>query len=637
MGNNADQLFWVVHISDLHLSKHRAPGRLSDLQRLGDHQLPAIKPALVIVTGDLTDAKDKDLVFSLQNEEEWQMYTRIATNISTRLGVRWVDIRGNHDSFDVPEPLHQRDMFSQYSVSRTHSAFTVTHATDFGKYAFVALDATPKPGPHRPFNFFGHMPRHAITDLHSHLAAAMTAGANHTIVFGHYPLVTIVADTTGIPVPNASSSSSSLPGAPLANVLADFSTAYLCGHLHTLNEAVMRMYASYLRGLLELELADWKDHRTYRILAFDHDLLSFADVHVDTWPAVVVTNPKDARFLVPQHEPIDRIPTSTHIRVLAFSDTPILSVTATIDDWPGAIACERVEAGPLHACRWSPAALGVGLHRLTVTVADAKGRKQTVQQTFSIDGTRAPMDSLASLLLRTDLVFLVWAAFWMVWVLSLGLLLLPILPFVHHPSARALSSAGTPEGLSCTTCSLGCLIRSVWYVISSTMHGVAAMPDVHVVLLGYMVYMVVGPWFIGEMMTGEFGFFSLYGVVLRWTLYPQPFGQVDGALHLLLGVLPLAIYTGWLASTPPVQSAKLPSRNAWWITAIGLGVHGGSAALQLAGLVLTILEQRPYGVLANVLSPVRVWFYVGIAPYAVWRAVQHRRPGRVPESGAAKK
>lgn len=54
----------------------------------------------------------------------------------------------------------------------------------------------------------------------------------------------------------------------------------------------------------------------YRVLAFDHDLLSFSDLTFEDWPAVVITNPKNAKYLHPGVEPLGRIRSSTHIRCL---------------------------------------------------------------------------------------------------------------------------------------------------------------------------------------------------------------------------------------------------------------------------------------------------------------------------------
>ena len=42
-----------------------------------------------------------------------------------------------------------------------------------------------------------------------------------------------------------------------------YGDVYLCGHLHTLGNAVPQMHAVHRDGHLELELGDWKDNRRY--------------------------------------------------------------------------------------------------------------------------------------------------------------------------------------------------------------------------------------------------------------------------------------------------------------------------------------------------------------------------------------
>eukprot|EP00042_Codosiga_hollandica_P049047 m.562170 g.562170 ORF g.562170 m.562170 type:complete len:109 (-) comp57799_c0_seq2:1344-1670(-) len=81
---------------------------------------------------------------------------------------------------------------------------------------------------------------------------------------------------------------------------------YLCGHLHTL---VSQMYARH-DNFLELEVGDWRDNRKFRLMAIDHDLISFADLSFNSWPALLVLNPKDARFINDAREPLHLIGTS---------------------------------------------------------------------------------------------------------------------------------------------------------------------------------------------------------------------------------------------------------------------------------------------------------------------------------------
>jgi len=52
----------------------------------------------------------------------------------------------------------------------------------------------------------------------------------------------------------------------------------------------------------------------YRLLAFDHDLLSFADLNFEEWPVVLITNPKSFLYSSSAHEPLVKILYSTHIR-----------------------------------------------------------------------------------------------------------------------------------------------------------------------------------------------------------------------------------------------------------------------------------------------------------------------------------
>ena len=60
----------------------------------------------------------------------------------------------------------------------------------------------------------------------------------------------------------------------------------------------------------------------FRLLAIDHDILSFVDMSFnDLWPIILITNPTNTQFSVPDREPIGRISHSTHIRQLIYANT----------------------------------------------------------------------------------------------------------------------------------------------------------------------------------------------------------------------------------------------------------------------------------------------------------------------------
>lgn len=48
------------------------------------------------LTGDLTDAKEKDKMGSQQFEEEWKDYYSVIKSTGVEYKTKWLDIRGNH-------------------------------------------------------------------------------------------------------------------------------------------------------------------------------------------------------------------------------------------------------------------------------------------------------------------------------------------------------------------------------------------------------------------------------------------------------------------------------------------------------------------------------------------------------------
>lgn len=182
------------------------------------------------------------------------------------------------------------------------------------------------------------------------------------------------------------------------------------------------MLKSYDRDTdsLELELADLKDHGAYRIVAVDHDLISFVDVELPLkeiealphnqpalhdgqkiqWPTkiraapiVLITNPKDARFILGTKEPYHRPRKSSHIRFLVFSeDSPSdLRVSITVDEKRHPFRAEYVGTDqlPLWVSAWEPNDFDdLETHTLRVSVTDANGQIGEAAVVFRMDDAR---------------------------------------------------------------------------------------------------------------------------------------------------------------------------------------------------------------------------------------------------------
>lgn len=69
---------------------------MDELRKFVSHTLDTIKPPVVLASGDLTDAKDWDLMGSRQYEAEWKIYHEILTRANVKNKTLWLDVRGNH-------------------------------------------------------------------------------------------------------------------------------------------------------------------------------------------------------------------------------------------------------------------------------------------------------------------------------------------------------------------------------------------------------------------------------------------------------------------------------------------------------------------------------------------------------------
>ncbi|KAK7103093.1 hypothetical protein V1264_018058 [Littorina saxatilis] len=572
MDGSPDNIFWMVQLSDIHISKFRDLKRGPDLEQFCRDYLPVIQPSLVLITGDLTDAKTSDDRTSGQMEEEWQIYRHAIDTCKTFTSATFLDTRGNHDAFDVAEVSGSSNLYRKYSVMGTQHALSYhhQHVTPFGTYSFIAVDACPVPGPRRPFNFFGYLDDVRVHQLEG--LSVESGGSNLTVWFGHYPTSFIVQDPPGI-----------------RHVMRN-GVAYLCGHLHTLGDHVTKMFTRHKTGTLELELGDWKVNRVLRVLAVDHDLLTFVDARLGDWPLVLVTNPKDALFLTPRHQPVDAISQSSHIRVLVFSQSAVVSVEVYIDDSYAGRA--RQSKGPLYTLPWEPQSLTSGLHSLRVTVKDEAGSEKTVVQPFSVDGTTP--------------TFAFWPRFiLMMNIFDLSKITFGLVVFIYVLLMASLRQCSTVRSLH--TASDDILSR-LWNTWVYRLLLVARTGTIYYTLLGFLLYITFCPWFVGEFMTGHLGVLFVWGTFVKGTFIPGSLTYFYGIFQVLTFNVPLTLILG---TTLDLRRQEVVSRHvpSGWrrTTRWRLLLADLPFCLLVVFQTYVALTEFPtnYGTTAMVVSPVR--------------------------------
>ena len=495
IGDDESHLMWFIQVSDLHLSAVFEPSRGPDFKKFCQQVIPAVKPSVTIVSGDLTDARLKGLMEGKQQIKEWMMYNDIVNSTDVTKKTLWLDIRGNHDDFGVGSFEAEENYFAKYSVRgrlhRRHYSYYIEKGGDM--YAFIAVDACLEPGPNRPFNTVGLLHPTDITALRV-LRENATKLANYTIWFGHYPLAAITSPTPGL--------------------IDIVNGPYLSGHVHRPN-----LYMLQPRGILDVEVADWRAKRIFRIAAVDHGLFSFNDVKFPTWPLILITNPKDAKFAMPKLEPIDLIAKSTHIRALVFSTSSIVHVEASIDggDWSNMMSVSS--SSPLFVLPWTPDNYKEGIHTISVKATDSSGQESTITSEFSLDGSKSDFNLISKLLMSyyhqtvAGIVFFLAVSGFV-----MPLVLLRLIDWFNK--GRCIRLRAKNHGNVFTH-----LIGKAYYM--------TCVNKVFFVVIGIPLYMTFGPWLVGYVTPEHLAVCFAWGLIVDGTYLPGDVSYILGALYII--------------------------------------------------------------------------------------------------------
>ncbi|XP_054715179.1 transmembrane protein 62-like [Uloborus diversus] len=587
-GDRLRHLMWFLQISDLHLSLFQDKSRGSDLRKFCKETVSVIQPSVVLATGDLVDARTNDILGSRQFPEEWEMYWSILNETGVTSNTTWLDIRGNHDNFNVKSLDSKDDFFRKYSVQgaqhRRSYRYTLHHDTEV--YDFIGIDACMNPGPKRPFNFLGVLEKEEFSHIQNLAEGAQDN--NFTIWFGHYPTSTIVAPHPGV------------------REFMRHSGPYLCGHLHTLGGMVPQMYTLQPQGNLELELADWKENRKYRICAVDHGIFSFTDHYLNQWPLILITNPKEALMTMPTIEPLYRISKSTHIRALVFSPHLIVSVKFQLDggQWTNMNSSDS----PLYTAQWEPMFYEDGLHSIAIHARDIEGNEQTKITSFALDGSRPKFPLGARLALRGHISVgqIIFGS-----VLLITLMPLCVLRICLCFGKGDMIQADSEKSCCCRLLFKLSLLASIDMIFWPIVFGA--------------LYVAIGPWFVGYIIDDQVSVCFIWGIFIGSKFLPGGLTYFAGIVYLITFYIPFilclshCVYHQHRSAIAPTRSSKCKTASALcrhstmllflaWQTAVAVGyfysygtmvlllgfVHSWSvlAAMLLWCVVLRLPESR---------------------------------------------
>lgn len=506
-------LLHFVQISDIHISKFYDPSRINNFKEFSLKTIPLIKPEVILISGDLTDAKTQNKYGSYQYEDEWKTYSKVVDNIPYPI----IDIRGNHDAFD--EKSWETSSYKEFTKKRATRNKGMTISKSFGNYTIVAVNAASEPGFRRPYNFIGYIPEKGRVEL-EHIGES-SQSSNHSIWFGHYPTPTMHRSYY------------------YRDFMGKYATAYLCGHLH---DAVPRMQKIHSSGLAELELSDWKVNRIFRILSFDHDILSTTDfkwssngvyIHLTNLPKWQLTNP--------DKQPVGRISKSTHLRALIFggeesSLEPILKYNGK------EIIFSRVSGTNLWTAPWSPSDRGI----VEVSVkSGGKTWKQVREYNADYDSVRPHKYSpLGNFLLTVDFCVYFSFFFWSGIVLSVAIMV-SFSPFMQKVVGR-----------QSLVLRWQFLLRFQILLGKEPYCTHLAYP-----LLAWLVAFASLPWAIGYVIGDQIGVIFAYGIYYDGEFHIRHEMYAEGFWSFITFVAPYLLYTSYFAERKWSEKSVSPFKS----------------------------------------------------------------------------
>ena len=83
-GKSDDNLVHFVQVSDIHISTHHEEQRTKEFHIFCSETLKLINPEVVVITGDLTDAKSANKLDSVQYQSEWDDFIAGIEQVDTK-------------------------------------------------------------------------------------------------------------------------------------------------------------------------------------------------------------------------------------------------------------------------------------------------------------------------------------------------------------------------------------------------------------------------------------------------------------------------------------------------------------------------------------------------------------------------
>ncbi|MCU0584945.1 MAG: metallophosphoesterase [Desulfobacterales bacterium] len=371
-----DKIFWFIHASDIHVGA-RVSTDTANLQWLVTTAKSTINPSFIVVTGDLTDSTNGNLLGYPDGpyQAEWDQYKSIVDpNVTPD---KYFDLPGNHDAYsDQYFAYYRANSVQGRATGLTQHSWT--RVFPFGTYHFLGVNTADNTGDgfslFWPYGDYAGLDTAELYFINSQLSA--NRAANLTLVFGHHPLAATGDSTDTYLYYGKDEFVGSLNtyGASL----------YGYGHTHATVES---FYSTNMtEGVFYFNVSSLgKDSpNQFTVTAIDCNGIASVTQSVKTWPVVLITAPMD-KTLGKNVNPYTYTVTNSAanpIRALVFDPGTVSLVQYRIDTAGSWYPMARAASSYPHLWEgtWNASALASGEHTIEVQATTASGvRTDTVK------------------------------------------------------------------------------------------------------------------------------------------------------------------------------------------------------------------------------------------------------------------
>lgn len=379
-----NNLFWFIQITDVHIGMKSDQDR-QNLQWVVTEGKNVINPSFIVVSGDLTDSTDGNLLGYPDgpHQSEWDEYKAILqNNVDASF---YYDIPGNHDHYNDPYfDYYLANSIQGQATNQTQLSWIKRFP--FGKYHFLGINTADNSG--SSFSLFWPYGDYAGLDS-AELAFISTKLQEHTdakltMIFGHHPLT-----ATGNPFDTYVY----YGGEEFVALMDSYaSSLYGYGHTHDYSEKFFTQNMS--EGVFYLNVASLgkSSENNFSVIAVDCNGISIVTHRVEDWPLVLITTPMDG-YLGGVANPYSyTVPNGSWnpIRALVFDKNTILSVQYRIDNDNLWFPMSKVATNPhLWQALWDASGLKKGEHDIEVEAITMSG-SMSKRITVFVERTKRP-------------------------------------------------------------------------------------------------------------------------------------------------------------------------------------------------------------------------------------------------------